>query len=96
MAKKIIIVAALVAIAIALVIYIPRKIEEKRRAEAERMEQMERRATEKAEETIGDKLGITGGNAGFGGKYSEKARDNSTKAHNRSAEYLEEVQQEDQ
>ncbi len=91
MAKKIIAVLAALVIAYLLVVWVPKHIDKTTEKEKARMDKMEQRAREKADETAGDKLGITGGDAGFGGKFTEKARDAQTEAHRRSVEALEKI-----
>lgn len=94
MLKKIIIVAIIAAAGYFVVIVIPRMIEDKKIEEQQKTAAKETLAEKKAAELLSDKIGITGGNAGFGGKFSEKARDNAAKATNRSNDYLDQMEDE--
>jgi len=80
------------AVAYLLVFGIPRMIEKERKAESQRNTEMEERAQERAKAATTPRL--TGGRAGFGGEYTERALDNSERAANRSAEEIEENEEE--
>jgi len=94
MMKKIIAIVLVVLFGCFLIFFVPKMIADKKAREEKKAQELQKRAEKRAEQTIGDKIGVTGGNAGFGGKYSEKAKDNADRASHRSADFLEQMEEE--
>ncbi len=89
MAKKIII-AAIVAGALAFVIFVvPRMIEKEKAQQELEMKQMEQKAEERAREKVGRDTDEKKEERGFMGRAIDKSREASDKANNRSADKLE-------
>ena len=93
MIKKIIIIVLLALVGYFMIFVVPDLIREKKNEEEIKATEMQKRAEERARQTVGDKIGVTGGSAGFGGKFTEKAKVNVDKAAGRSADYQERIEE---
>ncbi len=94
--KKILIIGGLILIFLIGIFIVPKWINKKAAESKAHYDNVEKEANKKADEVLGDKLGITGGNAGFGGKYSQHARDNANKAMMRSNKYMDDMEAEEE
>ena len=99
--KKTIIIVGAILVVLLLIVGVPLLIQNAKHKEAQKIMEKEIFAEEKAKEItkpvspLGKKLGVTGGDAGYGGQYTDKAKKNADKAMMRSADYLKNLEDEE-
>ena len=89
MIKKIILIIAAALVAIALIKWIPAAIKKERDQQTEKAMEMEDQAQKRAEEIVDKK---SDGRPSFPKAFSDKASDRATKAHQRSADKLRDME----
>ena len=92
MLKKLIILGAIVLVGYIGWVLISNAISEKKTEEEQRAAELQRKADQRAQQTWGDKVGITGGNAGFGGVYTQTAHEKADKAYGRSDQAVKQME----